>query len=279
MKSADKSLPRFDAPPVVEMVLGVEFADLSGWSIPHYGLFWGRIRSDYLHCTVKEPLLSQLETFAGPGKVEVNFNLPMGAPLPIRCWYSDQNANWLIQIQPDRFIQNWRKTPEEKAYSYYSQVRQRFEKEFQRFKDFVSVEKLGELEIRQCEITYVNHIEPAEGGNAFSLFRDVVPFWSDSGSREFLPEMPEVTVFRTSYVIPENRGRLHLAIQPVFRHADAKDLIQMTVTAKVKTFSSDINDVLAAFDLGHDWAVQGFTDYTSEKMHQIWHRRQGTWTP
>lgn len=78
MKSADQSLPRFDVPPVVEMVLGVEFADLPGWSIPHYGLFWGRIRSDYLHCTVKEPLLSQLETFAEPGKVEVNFNLPMG---------------------------------------------------------------------------------------------------------------------------------------------------------------------------------------------------------
>ncbi|MGH9839321.1 MAG: TIGR04255 family protein [Blastocatellia bacterium] len=272
--STNQSLPKFDAPPVVEMVLGVEFADLLGWDIPHYGLFWGMIRDNYRHCTVKEPLLSQIETFGDQGKREINLNFPLVGPLPVRCWYANEAQTWLIQIQRDRFVQNWRKTPDNVEYSHYGQVRQRFEGEFQRFKDFVSSEKIGDLQIRQCEVTYVNHIEPDEGQDALSKLAEILPCWSGSTSGSFLPAVPEVAALKTSYLIPENRGRLHISIQPVFRHADAKELLQMTVTAKVKPLSPDVDEVLPAFDLGHEWAVRGFADFTSAKMHELWKRRQ-----
>jgi hypothetical protein len=84
--------------------------------------------------------------------------------------------------------------------------------------------------------------------------------------------VPEVAVFRASYVIPENRGRLHIAIDPVFRHEDAKELMQMTVTARIKPISSGSDQILQAFDLGHEWAIRGFTDFTSAKMHENWRR-------
>jgi uncharacterized protein (TIGR04255 family) len=272
--STNQSLPKFDDPPVVEMVLGVEFADLFGWSLPHYGLFWGMIRDDYQHSTVKEPLLSQIEIFGDQGKQEINLNFPLVGPQPVRCWYANEGLTWLLQIQQDRFIQNWRKTPAHVEYSHYGQVRQRFETEFERFRQFVSSEKIGDLQIKQCEVSYVNHIEPSEGQEVLSKLTEILPCWSGSTSGSFLPAVPDVVTLKTSYVIPENRGRLHISTQPVFRHADAKELLQMTVTAKVKPISSDVGEVLAAFDLGHEWAVRGFADFTSAKMHDLWKRRQ-----
>lgn len=275
MKPANEYSPSFGAPPVVEMVLGVEFSDLHRWTLPYYGLFWGTIRDRYPNCTVKEPLASVVEKFSGPGRAEVSLNLPPGGIPPIRCWYSDRPSTWMLQLQRDRFIQNWRKISDNHelpSYSQYSDVRCRFEAEFLSFKEFIEVEKLGELQVRQCEMTYVNHIEPQDGKDVASLLPELLPFWSDSSSGSLLPSLPEVAVFRASYVIPDNQGRLHISIEPVFRHADAKELMQMTVTARIKPISSVIDQILPAFDLGHDWAIKGFTDFTSSKLHENWRR-------
>ena len=57
--SAD--LPSFDAPPVNETVLGVEFTPLAKWSIPHFGLFWSRIRDEYPRCDKPQDILRWMD--------------------------------------------------------------------------------------------------------------------------------------------------------------------------------------------------------------------------
>ena len=39
--------------------------------------------------------------------------------------------------------------------------------------------------------------------------------------------------------------------------------------------SSDIEDMLDWFNLGREFAVRSFIDLTSEKMHELWGRRDG----
>lgn len=272
--SPDQLLPKFDKPPVVEMVLGLEFAELSGWSIPHFGLFWTQIRDDYQHCSVKPPLQSRIEEFGNQDKQEGIPTFLLVDQPPVRCWYSNEEQTWLIQIQQDRFVQNWRKTPVSVEYSHYGQIRQRFERELRRFQQFVTVEKAGDLQVRQCEVTYVNHFEPAKGQDAVSLLTEILPYWSGNTSGDFLPAVPEAAALITRYVIPENRGRLHISIQPAFRHDDAKEILQMAVSAKIIPTSPDFAEILPALDLGHKWAVRGFADFTSAKMHELWERRQ-----
>jgi uncharacterized protein (TIGR04255 family) len=266
-------LPKFDKPPVIEMVVGVEFADLVGLSIPHFGLFWGQIKDKYPQCTVKEPALSRIEVFDKRGQQEVKLNFPILGPPQIRCWYSDNQQTWLLQLQQDRFIHNWRKTDSDQTYSHYTNVRNRFEREFERFRDFVKKQKLGDIQIRQCEVSYVNHIELAEEARAQSELAEIFPYFSAERQGDFLPALEGLTL-NTSYVIPENRGRLYIAVQTVFRHLDAKEILQMTVSAKVIPISQDSSEILNAFNLGHEWAVRGFTDFTSQKMHKLWERRQ-----
>ena len=266
-------LPKFDKPPVIEMVVGVEFADLAGLSIPHFGLFWAQIQDKYPHCEVKEPAPSRIEIFEGQDKQEVILNFPILRPPPIRCWYINSQQTWLLQLQQDRFIQNWRKTASDQTYSHYTHARSRFEKEFKRFQEFVRKQQLGPLQIRQCEVSYVNHIELGKEPGALSELAEIFPYLSAQKQGDFLPA-PDGVGLNASYVIPENRGRLYVGVQTVFRHSDAKEILQMTVSAKVIPTSQDYSEILNAFDLGHEWAVRGFTDFTSDKMHKLWERRQ-----
>jgi hypothetical protein len=85
--SINQSLPKFNRPPVVETVLGVEFAQLIRWGIPHFGLYWATIRNEYQHCPVREPLLSRIETFGEEGKHEITFGFPQ--------------SRWFIRCHPD----------------------------------------------------------------------------------------------------------------------------------------------------------------------------------
>jgi uncharacterized protein (TIGR04255 family) len=273
MTIAPDNLPKFVKPPVVEMVLGVEFTELFQLGIPHFGLFWAQIRDEYQQCSANPPLVSQIEAFGEKGQKEITLNFPLVGPPNVRCWYWNKAQTWLIQVQRDRFIQNWRKTPTDSVYPRFSKARQRFEHEYKRFQEFITSENIGNLQIRQCEVTYYNHIELDKSQDALSELNEIIPCWSGASSEGFMPT-PEVVSLNTSYVISENRGRLYLSLQPVFRHSDAKEILQLTVTAKVIPLSSNLDEVLKAFDLGHEWAVNGFTDFTTAKMHSIWERRQ-----
>ena len=55
--------PKFKRPPVAETLLGVQFAPLRSFSIPHFGLYWARIRSDYPDQEMKPPLGPEVEEF------------------------------------------------------------------------------------------------------------------------------------------------------------------------------------------------------------------------
>ena len=74
-------LPEYETPPVVETALAVEFAQLKGWNVVHYGVLWERFKAKYPNCEV-QPLL-----FA-PTPAEFSFQDP-----PLRCFFFRQGKN------------------------------------------------------------------------------------------------------------------------------------------------------------------------------------------
>ena len=267
-----RSLPDFEAPPVVETALGVEFVPLARWSIPHYGLLWEKIRGDYPNFAIQPPLGSQVEKFGSEARVvPPSFQVvPVSAP-EVRCWFTEPSQSRLLQVQPDRFIHNWRKPKVEGArYPHYEKIRPIFEREWGRFGEFLRGESLGEPEVVQCEVTYVNHLDRGVGWESFGDLGNVVRFWTDA-STQFLPRA-EAMILNVSYVIPSNKGRLHVALQPAFRPDDAKEVLQLTLTARGRPVSSRTQDVLDWLDLGHEWVVRGFADFTTDAMHRLWRR-------
>ncbi len=149
--------PKFKRPPVIETLLGVQFGPLRSFSIPHFGLFWSQIRSQYPHQEMKPPLGPEVEDFGmsvTPGGVQVMLTTEPDA----RCWFIDSSQTQLIQLQRDRFIRNWRKVTGEETYPEYAVLKPRFEQDWTRFLHFLDDAGIERPEVNLCEATYVNHI-------------------------------------------------------------------------------------------------------------------------
>jgi hypothetical protein len=72
----------------------------------------------------------------------------------------------------------------------------------------------------------------------------------------------------------DKKGRLHVNLQPVVRLDDRRPVLQLSLTARGTPESSRIEDILAWFDLGHEWVVSGFADFTKAALHDLWERTQ-----
>lgn len=262
--------PKFDSPPVIETALSVEFKPLEKWGIPHFGLFWQRIRQSFPEFSVKAPLASEIETFDKPKLVTAQIEF-MSEP-EVRCWFFDSKADQLIQVQHDRFVHNWRRTGD-RPYPSYDAVRPSFESNWDVFSAFLREEDLGRPQVVQCEMTYVNHFESGREWTAMNDLPRVLMPWSGKLSEGFLPS-PEQIQMAMSFLMPDNRGRLRIGLQPVIRTADRKVTLQLTLIARGAPASSEKESILEWFDLGHEWIVRGFADLTSPEMHRLWKRRR-----
>jgi len=270
--ASEKPLPKYAAPPVVETVLGVEFAQLEKWGIPYFGVLWGRIKDQFPKFEVKFPLASQIEDFGKP-------KLPTQTPAvqfmtepDVRCWFIGGDDRTLIQVQRNRFTHNWRKTGPADAYPHYDgSVRPAFQRAWRVFLDFVNEYQLGDVSVLQCEVTYINHLDVGQVLNSACGLQEVFPCWSGKTSGSFLPA-PENVGFDVTYQMPNHEGRLRVSMKPAIRNQDGQEILQLTLTARGKPKGSDADSVLAWLDKGREWVVRGFTDFTSEKMHRLWRR-------
>lgn len=263
--------PKFDSPPVIETALSVEFKPLDRFGIPHFGLFWQRIRSDFPEFSVQAPLGSGVETFdtlpmqAGP-------QLTMLEAPEVRCWFFDSKTDRLIQVQRDRFVHNWRRSGQQ-PYPSYESVKPLFEANWQMFCAFLREEGLGEPFVVQCELTYVNHFEIEREWQSMREMPQILTVWSGKFSEGFLPE-PEAVQAGVSFLMPDHQGRLRINLQPAIRLTDRKRILQLNLVARGAPQSQDPGGISRWFDLGHEWIVRGFTDITSPEMHKLWKRRQ-----
>lgn len=267
-----KPLPKFSMPPVIETVLGVEFDRLENWGVPFFGLFWATVRDRFPKYAVKPPLDSQIEGFDKP-KPLTGPRLQFLTEPEVRCWFIDTDDRALIQVQNNRFTYNWRKTDTSDEYPHYNDnIRPAFESTWHDFVEFVQAQQLGQISVAQCEVSYINHIEVGQGWNAAEDLPNVFPCWAGKGSGEFLPA-PESASIDVSYRMPDNQGRLRVSVKPAVRNQDGREIIQLTLTARGRPSGTGERDVMAWMDLGREWVVRGFTDFTSPSMHMLWKRK------
>lgn len=145
MTKAQTQSPKFNHPPIVEKLMGVQFMPLEGWSAPHFGLFWQEIRNDFPTFSVQPPLLSSAREFS-PEEF-------------IRCWFFHNTDKKIIQVQRDRFLYNWQKPADYEEYPHYESIRPEFEKAWHKFTQFLADNEISDPVIEQYEITYINHFE------------------------------------------------------------------------------------------------------------------------
>ncbi|MDZ4820639.1 MAG: hypothetical protein SGJ20_16870, partial [Planctomycetota bacterium] len=156
---------------------------------------------------------------------------------------------------------------------YNESIRPAVMREWERFRQFLQRHELGMPAITQCEVTYVNHLEIGKGWKSLADLPDVFSGWSGRTSGRFLP-VPESVTLNVRYMLPDKKGRLRISASPAIRREDAIELIHLELTARGYPGASDDKSVFEWIDMGREWIVRGFTDFTSEKMHAVWSRTQ-----
>ena len=257
-------LPDFKTPPAIETLLGFYYAPLKGWRTPNFGLFWQDIRREYPKVEVNPSVAEQglqLELKTEKARLQIT------GEVPVRWRYFHRSGKTLLQIQSDTFIQNWRKENERDPYLHYGRLRPSFERMWERYHKFLLRNNVQSPEVRECEVSYVNHIDRGSSWQTLRDLQDVIAGWSGLTSGNFLPS-PEVVSMNVIYPIKEKSGQLRVMLEPGIR--EGQQTLQLTLMARCRPNSSKTSDLLDALDLAREWVVRGFTDFTTPKMHEMW---------
>jgi uncharacterized protein (TIGR04255 family) len=272
-----EDLPDFRNPPLAETVLSLQFEPLAGLTTAHVGLLWDRFRKQFPMIEEHPPLPPVFEKFELPSPPQIEVSFEEKPPVP-RVWFLNEAGSELIQVQSDRFIHNWRKMEGLDPYPRYEPIRDRFRDEVGVLEKFLREEKLGALVVNQCEVTYVNHIEPAGVWGRHGEVEKAFVMCSRLGTASFLHE-PEDVALRMRFVIPGPKGnsigRLHAVVQPAWKKSDNSPILTLNLTARGSPIGEDIKGAFAFFELGRSWIVKGFADLTTPAMQRMWERIDG----
>jgi uncharacterized protein (TIGR04255 family) len=272
-------LPDYGAPPVSEVVLGVQFNSLDRLMTPHFGLIWEQFRDRFGIVEEHPPLDPVFETFPEKGTAAVAgaFNIQMMTSVPTpRVFFLSGDRSELLQVQRDRFIHNWRKTEAADHYPRYERLAETFSTCYREFDALMKREKVGQIVANQCEIIYVNQIPLLQGETTVAAFERIFGRLTVTVDLEDVGK-PEDARFMIRYVMRDRDkaaiGRLMVSAEPAMQ-ADGTNVVQLTLVARGRPMSADANGIIEFFDAGRRLIVRSFTNLTSKKMHQEWGRRQ-----
>ncbi len=267
------SLPKFERPPVIETVLGVQFEPLPGFGNAHLGAFWKGLKGGWTQVGDVPLLESQFEQFDkkswGPGGLQLSLSQDISARLQIR----NAENNRMIQVQNGRLHYNWLGQFGEE-YPSYDRVKPEFDLSLDAFKQFLANVCLGEWRPNQWEVTYVNHLPK---GTVWNEPKDWLTLF---------PTLPALSTDETSislesfggewhYEIKPQQGRLHVKLSHRRRKNPAgketEELLVMNLTARGPISEGDPKQNLTkGLDIGHETIVRAFKELTSEKAHKYW---------
>jgi uncharacterized protein (TIGR04255 family) len=260
-------LPSYRNPPVTEVVAGVMFEQaISGFFVPHIGLFWNRVIREF-------PEAQHFNPLAPVGGEPRWLDGVTGLPLP-RVWLISQAKTEVIQLQGDCFYFNWRKLKDADLYPRFERVLSGFDTHLADFVAFLREHRLPEPKPQYCELTYVNHVPH---GEAWKSMRDVEHIlkdfcWSDTG-RFF--STPKAISWTSTFDMREDSGTLTAKFSQVKRIPEMKPMLRLELTARGKGKATSLNELRPWFDIAHEAIVVGFTDLTTpEAQEKLWEREQ-----
>jgi len=183
----------------------------------------------------------------------------------------------LIQLQPDRFLFNWRFRESQETYPRYPEIAKSFHDYLELFEKFIGEANIGLIEPTIAELTYINILEEKTSDVAATteltdrIFRDFQ--WGTDNER-FLPK-PSTLNWVATFALPENRGVLKATLARGTRAKDKQPIVQFDLAASGQVNGQPRAEIDAWYALAHEWIVKGFVDLTKPDVQQkMWGREQ-----
>jgi uncharacterized protein (TIGR04255 family) len=261
-------------PPVVEVVVGVQFNSLPKLSAGQLGAFWRELASEWPNVEDAPALPPQFECFGDENALPffAGMRLQLMQKPEVRLQARNRAGDRMVQIQNGRLHYNWLRHGEAE-YPLYGNVKQEFDKTVARFTEFLQREGLGAFEPNQWELTYVDHIPrgtlwetPDDWPQIFRAW-DVAPLRAPGIAVESLEA-------EWHYEIQPNTGRLHIKIGRG-RTAKQEDVLVINTTARGPVKAGDAEATLdRGLEHGHEAVRKAFELLTSDSAQQYWGKGQ-----
>jgi uncharacterized protein (TIGR04255 family) len=262
------SLPDYHKPPIDEVVVGVQFPAIEGLHDILIREFWRIVQDEYPILERQPRLEGSIESLAAAQQLTIQ--LPTPGILPqSRMWMISDADDFLIQVQNTRFIQNWRRRQDE--YGHFEEVREKFWKNFNKFRDFVRGQGLSMPEVQQIEVTYLNWIpevpmsdflRPATSTRVHIFGADQMPEDQNLFARYLIPN--DIDVVERLYV------QCAPAIRPQTPDIRGTQLGLIFRAARESGLSNEEADMLIGS--GRVLIVEAFTELTTPAAHELWER-------
>lgn len=269
---ASAQLPDYERPPVVEAIVGIQFERLAGFTNAHLGAFWKTLGTDeWPVVSDAPPLEPQVEQFTETARwSKFALGLKLSQDPSTRLQIKNKDGDRMIQLQNGQLHFNWLGEAGGK-YPRYELVREGFVSTMRRFIEFARQEKFGEVRPSQWEVTYLNHIPK---GTVWNTPNDW-GFFRPLGAVPTVEGLVQGEGFGGGwhFVIPEQRGRLHVQWQHGMKAQPAEnEIIVLTFTAR-GPLAESVDPVQAALDgvdLGHVTIVRSFAAFMNEAANDYW---------
>lgn len=264
-----EGLPDFKAPPLNEVVLGVQFAPPTGYQQIRAGEVWALFRDNYPIVQEQPPLAPSFETFGLPHQ---HFAIPQisfaSGGTHDRFWFLSPDSAQLIQFQQDRLLHNWRKVGDgSNGYPRFESMIENFRSELHRFEEYASSLSPQRLSINQCEITYINHIViDGREGKTYSNWLRFVNFEGNApddfrvGFRDVIRDKKGKPYGR--FICEANSGML----------PNGKEIIVLSLSVRGAPPGTNIDAALDFLSVGREVIVRKFAELTTEQAHLKWER-------
>ncbi len=266
-------LPNYESPPVIEVVVGLQFAPIAKFSNAHLGAFWQYLGpSEWPSVADASVLPLQKETFGNVSNWGRPLRLKLSQDPASRIQIRNRAGNRMVQLQNGQILLNWIGL-EGDNYPRFAQVYGEFTGIVERFRAFAQENDLGSLQFDQWEVTYVNKIPQ-------TIWRTPSDwdFFLPLNGLPTIPGLIEPESFSGEwhFVIPDQKGRLHIQwLHATDSETSEVSHIQLMLTARGPVQQDGDLTVNAhrGIELGHQAIVRSFRFMMNDTANAEWKLR------
>jgi len=257
----NNTLPSYQEPPLVEVVIGTQFEDIKGFTPLYLSNFWEKINKNIFITPAEEassfPKLNQ----------ESRIQFTSGVP-PTRFIFKNEIGDSLIQLQQDRFIYNWKKIKQNIEYPRYEKVIQDFYGFYRQFENTLQEVNIESLKLEMLELTYVNIIPlkvlSEDLGNVSNLLIDAQ--WNPKKALS----SPKGIDFSWWFEDKALNAKMKIHVVSGQQKEDGAAVIKIELSVRGHAPDKNITKCQKWFDDSHEWIVKAFDEITSENVHKEW---------
>lgn len=263
-----------------EVYFSVQFSEAVSDEAFALADFWPQIREEFPGLERHPPVAPIDERFEVPlqGSPQIGFEFSTGPP-PQRYWFISEDGARLVQVQPDRFFFNWRRTSESDEYPRFRNLLPNFEATYLQFTNLAAEARGSSPEPTWCEVGYINHIEargdedPQRHLPLHRILRLVTA--PEAAALDPIEDMQVQlrSIMRNADEAPV--GRMYLSAVPAYRAADQAPIYVMELTVRARPTGATLDDVLALAGRAREMIVTAFRDATTTEMHARWGLENG----